>query len=162
MTAQAQLASGATPAAAATPASARIVAQALLDAMTSLLALIERETELVRAGSVREAMRMEPQKSELTRRYVGALTHLKISQPYMTKATPDLLKALHQHHELFRGLLQINLTVLATSHAVTEGIVRGVNSEMQRRNAPQTYNAYGQRAAPGLRNTTPIAVSRSL
>ena len=148
--------------AAATPADARMVAQTLLDAMTSLLAVIERETELVRAGNVREAMRMEPQKSDLSRRYAGAITHLKMSQPYMAKATPDLLKALHQHHDLFRGMLQVNLTVLATSHAVTEGIVRGVNTEMQRRNAPQTYNAYGQRTMPGPRNTTPISVSRSL
>ena len=36
-------------------------------------------------------------------------------------------------------MLQINLTVLATAHAVSEGIVRGVNTEMQRRNIPNTY-----------------------
>ena len=145
-----------------TPSDARRVAQTLLDAMTSLLAVIERETELVRAGNVREAMRMEPQKTDLSRRYASAITHLKMSQPYMATATPDLLKALHQHHDVFRGMLQVNLTVLATSHAVTEGIVRGVNTEMQRRNAPQTYNAYGQRSVPGTRNITPISVSRSL
>ncbi len=162
MTAAPQLKSVPTMTAAETPTEARMVAQTLLDAMTSLLAVIERETELVRAGNVRDAMAMEAQKSDLSRRYAGAMAHLKLSQPYMAKTTPDLLKALHQHHELFRGMLQVNLTVLATSHAVTEGIVRGVNTEMQRRNAPQTYNAYGQRTAPGPRNITPIAVSRSL
>lgn len=161
MTAQAHLKTVAAKAA-ATPAEARTLAVALLDAMTALLAVIERETELVRAGNVRDAMRMESQKSDLSRRYAVAMAHLKTSQPYMATATPDLLKALHQHHDVFRGMLQINLTVLATSHAVTEGIVRGVNAEVQRRNAPQTYNAYGQRTAPGPRNLTPIAVSRSL
>ena len=59
-------------------------------------------------------------------------------------------------------MLQVNLTVLATAHAVSEGIVRGVNAEMQRRNMPNTYTAAGQRAAPGPRNITPLAVSRSL
>jgi hypothetical protein len=59
-------------------------------------------------------------------------------------------------------MLQINLTVLATAHAVSEGIVRGVNTEIQRRNIPNTYTASGQRAAPGPRNLTPLAVSRSL
>ena len=59
-------------------------------------------------------------------------------------------------------MLQINLTVLATAHAVSESIVRGVNSEMQRRNMPNTYTANGRRAAPGPRHLTPIAVSRSL
>jgi len=43
-------------------------------------------------------------------------------------------------------MLQINLTVLATAHAVSEGIVRGVNTEIQRRNIPNTYTATGQRA----------------
>ena len=59
-------------------------------------------------------------------------------------------------------MLQINLTVLATAHAVSESIVRGVNSEVQRRNIPNTYTAAGRRATPGPRHITPIAVSRSL
>ena len=48
-------------------------------------------------------------------------------------------------------MLQVNLTVLATAHAVSEGIVRGVNTEIQRRNIPNTYTAAGQRAQPGPR-----------
>ena len=58
-------------------------------------------------------------------------------------------------------MLQINLTVLATAHAVSEGIVRGVNAEVQRNNMPNTYTAAGQRAAPGPRRSRPLAVSRS-
>ena len=38
--------------------------------MSALLGIIERETELVRAGKVREAMRLEAQKGELSRRYM--------------------------------------------------------------------------------------------
>jgi hypothetical protein len=52
--------------------------------------------------------------------------------------------------------------VLATAHAVSEGIVRGVSAEAQRRSMPQTYTASGQRTAPPRQHTTPIAVSRSL
>ena len=57
-------------------------------------------------------------------------------------------------------MLQINLTVLATAHAVSESIVRGVNAEIQRRNIPNTYTAAGRRATPGPRHMTPLAVSR--
>jgi hypothetical protein len=42
---------------------------------------------------------------------------------------------------MFRAMLQINLTALATAHAVSEGIMRGVNTEMQRRNIPNTFTA---------------------
>jgi hypothetical protein len=72
------------------------------------------------------------------------------------------LTALHRHHDVFRAMLQINLTVLATAHAVSESIVRGVNTEMQSRNIPNTYTSAGRRAAPGPRHMTPLAVSRSL
>ena len=149
-------------AAAATPAEARQLAEGMIEVMSGLLGVIERETELVRAGKIREAMMLEPDKSELSRRYVQAIGRLQASQKFLAQATPDLLAALYRHHDTFRALLQINLTVLATAHAVSEGIVRGVNAEMQRRNIPATYTASGQRAAPSPRNITPLAVSRSL
>ncbi len=147
---------------ATTPADARKLAENLMDVMSALLGVIERETELVRAGKIREAMTFESRKTELSRRYVGAITHLKASQKYLHQTAPDLLTTLHKHHDVFRAMLQINLTVLATAHAVSESIVRGVNTEMQRRNIPNTYTASGQRATPGPRHNTPLAVSRSL
>lgn len=147
---------------ATTPAEARKLAENLMDVMSALLGIIEHETELVRAGKLREGMALEPKKTELSRRYVGAITHLKASQKYLQQTAPDLLNTLHRHHDVFRAMLQINLTVLATAHAVSESIVRGVNTEMQRRNIPNTYTAAGKRATPGPRHNTPLAVSRSL
>lgn len=147
---------------AATPGDARRLAQDLMDVMTALLSLIEKETELVRAGNVRQAMTLDKDKTDLSRSYVGAIARLKASQGYMREKTPDLLTALQRHHDTFRAMLQVNLTVLATAHAVSEGIVRGVNAEMQRRTAPQTYTAAGQRSATPPRHSSPFAVSRTL
>jgi hypothetical protein len=147
---------------ASTLAEGRKLAENLMEIMSALLAVIERETELVRAGKIREAMALEPKKSELSRRYVHALTYLKASQKFLHKVAPELLTTLHRHHDVFRAMLQINLTVLATAHAVSESIVRGVNTELQRRNIPNTYTANGRRAAPGPRHLTPLSVSRSL
>jgi hypothetical protein len=145
-----------------TPTDARKLAETMMDVMTALLSVIELETELVRAGKLREALAFEPQKTDLSRRYVNAVGKLKASQKYLSQTAPELLNSLHRHHETFRAMLQINLTVLATAHAVSESIVRGVNAEMQQRNIPNTYTAAGRRAAPGPRHMTPIAVSRSL
>jgi len=146
----------------ATPAAARKLAEELMDVMSALLGIIERETELVRAGKVREAMMLAEEKSGLSRRYMIALENLKTGQNYLAQVSPELLTTLRRHHDTFRAMLQINLTVLATAHAVSEGIVRGVNAEIQRRNIPNTYTAAGQRATPGPRHITPLAVSRSL
>jgi hypothetical protein len=147
---------------ASTPAEARKLAETLMEVMSALLGVIERETELVRAGKIREAMASEPKKSELSRRYVNAVTHLKASHKYLTETAPELLTTLQRHHDVFRAMLQINLTVLATAHAVSENIVRGVNAEVQRRNIPSTYTAAGRHVTPGPRHITPLAVSRSL
>ena len=147
---------------ASTPAEARKLAENLMDVMSALLGVIERETELVRAGKIREAMASEAKKAELSRRYVNAAAQLKASQKYLSQTAPELLNTLHRHHDTFRAMLQINLTVLATAHAVSESIVRGVNTEMQSRNIPNTYTSAGRRAAPGPRHMTPLAVSRSL
>jgi hypothetical protein len=143
-------------------AEARKLAEDLMDAMNALLGLIERETELVRAGNVREAMTLESRKQELSRNYVGAVSQLKANQAQLAKSAPELLSTLHRHHDAFRAMLQVNLTVLATAHAVSESVVRGVNAEIQKRNVPNTYTAAGRRAAPAPRHITPLAVSRSL
>ena len=149
---------------AAAPSSpeARKLAEELMDVTSALLGVIERETELVRAGKVPEAMQLAQEKSELSRRYMSAVANIQAARTLLSQAAPELLAALHRHHDTFRAMLQVNLTVLATAHAVSEGIVRGVNAEIQRRNIPNTYTAAGQRAAPGPRNITPLTVSRSL
>ena len=147
---------------ASTPAEARKLAEELMDVMSALLGVIERETELVRAGKIREAMAFEPKKTEFSRRYMAAVTRLKASHQYLSKTSPDLLATLRRHHDTFRAMLQVNLTVLATAHAVSENIVRGVNNEIQRRNIPNTYGATGRRVNPTARHLTPLAVSRSL
>lgn len=146
----------------ATPAEARRLAEELLDVMSGLLATIEQETALVRAGKVAEAMQFEQQKTALSGRYVTAVETLRVARTHLEQVAPDLLSSLKRHHETFRAMLQVNLTVLATAHAVSEGILRGVNAEVQRRNMPNTYTAAGRRAAPGPRHITPLAVSRSL
>jgi hypothetical protein len=145
-----------------TPVQATQVANRLIDAMNALLKIVEDETALVRKGKVSEAIELEPQKTELSQLYSRAIGDLRANQPYMSKSTPEILKTLRRHHEQFRAVLQINLTVLATAHAVSEGIVRGVNTEMQKKNAPQTYTAGGYHSAAGQRHATPLSVSRTL
>ena len=147
---------------ASTATDARKLAENLMEVTSALLGVIERETELVRAGKIREAITLEAEKTDLSRRYLGAVTQFKASQKYLSQSAPELLTTLHRYHDMFRAMLQVNLTVLATAHAVSEGIIRGVNVEMQRRNIPNTYTAAGQRATPGPRHITPLTVSRSL
>jgi hypothetical protein len=130
--------------------------------MDALLATVENETALVRAGRVREATELEATKAELAGQYFTVTERLKASKDRLAAQLPQALDALRRRHDTFQALLQINLTVLATAHAVSEGIIRGVSDELSRKNTPQTYGASGRPTPPARTPGQPLAVSRSL
>ncbi len=148
------------PAPVATAAEADHLAGQLSAVMHDLVELLQQETELVRAGRLRAAAQLAQPKAELTRRY--DTLQLQASRAQLARIAPDRLAALRTRHDEFRALLQINMTVLATAHAVSEGIVRGVSNELARKSAPQTYGATGQANAPTRSAGQPLAVSRTL
>jgi hypothetical protein len=145
-----------------TAAEAEKLISHLIDVMDALLGIVENETALVRSGRLIEAARLETSKADLTQLYIADIMRLKASQDRLTQLVPDSLSALRQRHDQFRALLQINLTVLATAQAVSEGIVRGVSGEMARKTAPQTYGAGGRPTAIGPNSGSPLAISRRL
>jgi hypothetical protein len=144
------------------PEEAEQVIVHLLEVMDALLMTVEEETQLVRAGHLRAAAQLEQPKAELARLYIADLLRLRANQDYLAQTVPASLHNLRQRHDTFRALLQINLTVLATAHAVSEGIVRGVSSELTRKAAPETYGASGRPHTPRPRMGQPLAVNRAL
>ena len=134
----------------------------LLEVMETLLGTIEEETALIRAGKLAEAAKLEPAKSELSRMYVADTARIKASQVYLDRVRPAMAKELRQRHDLFRAVLQMNLTVLATAHAVSESIMRGVSSELARKATPQAYGASGCATAPTASAMQPLTLSRVL
>ena len=146
----------------ASEAEARAVMGEIGRLMTELCEIVEQETALVRSGRLTSAARIAQRKSELARAFMSHATRVRASTRYLARQTPKLLDALRQQHEQFRTRLQINLTVLATARAVSEGILRGVSNELARRSTVQTYGASGRHMGPGRRAGAPNAVSRSL
>ncbi len=143
-------------------AEAQQVIGRLSDLMDALSDLVEQETRLVRAGRLTEVVRLRAEKTNLARLYVAEAARLQASQAFLAKSMPSVLQVLRERHNTFRNMLQINLTVLATAHAVAEGIIRGVSDEINRKAAPQIYGASGRQTAPNPRNARPLAVSRVL
>ncbi len=150
------------PAGIANTAEAELLMKHMMDVMDALLGVVQEETELVRAGNLMAAAKLEPSKSELTRLYFLDAARLKASREFLNRAMPEIYQALRQRHDLFHALLQMNLTVLATAHAVSESIMRGVSDEMARRATPNAYGASGRAAVPPPSSLQPLAVSRVL
>ena len=134
-----------------------------IEVMDALVGVVQQETELVRGGRLGAAARLHAAKGQLTQLYIADTLRLRASRPQLSRLmSADRLDALRRRHDRFRALLQINLTVLATAHAVSEGIVRGVSGELARKAAPQTYGASGRAVAPPASAAQPLALSRTL
>jgi hypothetical protein len=143
-------------------AEAEQLATRFLAVMEDLSDLIVRETELVRLGRLAQAGELAAEKGDLTRQYFADALQLQASNASLKRMMPDKLDALRQRHGAFRAQLQVNLTVLATAHAISEGIVRGVSDEMARKSAPQTYGASGRPYEPKRNASVSLTVSRVL
>ena len=133
-----------------------------LEVMDALVDVVKQESELVRAGRIGQATQLATSKAELSRLYLADAVQLRANRDVLSRLAPARRDALKKRHEAFRSLLQTSQTVLATAHAVSEGIVRGVSSEMARKAAPQTYGRSGRPTLPKPNSAPAIAVSRSL
>ena len=146
----------------ASAADGEMLIKHLLEVMEALLGTVEQETALIRAGKLVEAAKLEPAKTELSNMYVADTARIKASQVYLDRVRPALAKELRQRHDLFRAVLQMNLTVLATAHAVSESIMRGVSAELARKATPQAYGASGYASTPTAGAMQPLTLSRVL
>ena len=146
----------------ATAAEAEDAIARVADLIAKLHGVIEQETALVHAGKVRKAATLSPTKSELAGQLFACAEWLKANAKFLLRAAPASAAALHQMQQTFQTVLQKNMIVLATSHAVSEGIVRRLSGDLARKASPQVYGASGRAIAPNPRSGQPLAISRML
>jgi hypothetical protein len=132
---------------------------AIIDRLSGLLA---QETALVRAGRVRKAAEITPAKTELAGRLYTCSERIKANAKSLLQIVPTRCAALKDIQETFHTVLKRNMTVLATAHAVSEGIVRRLSGELAKKASPQVYGASGRAVAPNPKHGRPLAVSRTL
>jgi len=141
-------------------------AEQAIDDVTTLIeklsGLMEQETALVHAGRVKRAAELGPVKSELAGELYASTERLKANAKFLLQSVPARCAALRRQQEAFRAVLQKNMVVLATTHAVSEGIVRRLSGELARKRSPQVYGASGRTMGPSPKHGQPLAVSRTL
>ena len=134
----------------------------LAEVLEALLLVVEEETDLVKHGRLAQAADLGIKKAELAGMYYNATERLKANAAFLKAKLPGKTADLRLRHDMFQSLLKINLTVLATVHAVSEGIIRGVAGEMARKAAPQTYGMSGRPTASSPTASNPVALLRTL
>ncbi len=129
--------------------------------MADLLAVVERETDLVRAGKLEEAGALQPEKANLVSIYMRGMTYVRDQTVALGNLAPSSVDELKRRHAEFQPVLRINLAVLATAREVADGLMRKVAEGAGARRAPTTYGPGGS-APRGPSPADGIAVNRAL
>jgi hypothetical protein len=130
--------------------------------MDRLVETMAEETERVRDGHLLTGGELDQTKLELAKLYAAESSRVKAAGAVIAQSLPEALERLRRKHDAFQALLKTNLTVLATAHAVSEGIIRGVSGEFARKRSPSTYGASGRANPPSAKASQPLALSRTL
>jgi len=141
-------------------------AERAIDDLSALIeklsGLMEQETALVHAGKVSRAVDLGQTKSELAHQLYTSGERLKANAKFLMQSVPARCATLARAQEAFRAVLQKNLIVLATTHAVSEGIMRRLSGDMARKSSPQIYGASGRATVPAPKYGQPLAISKRL
>ncbi|NVK35525.1 MAG: flagellar protein FlgN [Rhodobacteraceae bacterium] len=129
--------------------------------MERLLTLIEEETELVREGKLRDAGKLQVEKSRLIHEYTRGMMCAKEFAVALGNLAPASAQGLRRQHSEFQPVLRINLAVLATAREVSNEIVTTVATAVGAKQRSTTYGPGGNApVAAGPANG--IAINTSL
>lgn len=145
-----------------TPAEADQTIGDVMALIENLSKLMQQETALIHAGQVKRASELGTAKTDLASRLYVISERLKVNARFIMQCAPGRCAALAQMQDAFRLVLQKNMIVLATAHAVSEGIVRRLSKDLARKSSPQLYGATGRATAPSPKYGQPLAFSKKL
>lgn len=145
-----------------TPEEALALIGRLRDTITDLYKVIAEETALVRDARIGPAAPIAEKKSELSRRYVAELDCLKANAAFVRDAAADEIEALKVDNDDLQKALEVNLAVLATAHAVAEGVIRQVAAAVEAKRTAAGYGADGKTPGRSSGTGAPLALSREL
>lgn len=129
--------------------------------LESLVAVINEETTLLRAGRHRDAGGLSAEKTRLAQDYVSLSRAVQRQLERLKAEAPNAVALLRTGHDRLATQLAENLRVIATARAVTEDLLTDVADRVARAQRPKTYGASGEVSGPKS-PTNGIAINRAL
>ena len=131
-------------------------------ALAALVDVMNQETTLLRAGHMRQAGALTPEKTRLAQDYVGFARSVQRQGERLRREAPQALERLRQGHESLATQMAENLRVLATARTVTEDLLTDVAQIVGQQNRARTYGRAGTVAAEPAASAKGIAINRAL
>ncbi|MBJ7577109.1 MULTISPECIES: hypothetical protein [unclassified Devosia] len=130
--------------------------------LSSLVDVMNKETTLLRAGHLREAGQLTPEKTALAQDYVGFARAIQRQNARIVAEAPDALRRLQNGHESLATQMAENLRVLATAKSVTEDVLTDVSKAVGQQERTRTYDMSGTITLDPESAARGIAVNRAL
>ena len=112
-------------------------------ALTKLLDIMNKETMLLRAGKMKEAGTLTPEKTQFSQDYVMLARAIQREAKRLQTEVPTQLEALQRRHESLATQMAENLRVIATARDVTESLLTDVAKSVGADAKPKTYGSEG-------------------
>lgn len=127
-----------------------------------LVDVMNQETTLLRAGHLRQASQLTPEKTRLAQDYVTFARAVQRQSGRLAADAPAALDRLRHGHESLATQMAENLRVLATAKTVTEDVLTDVARVVGQQNHARTYGTAGKVTANPNQAARGIAINRAL
>jgi len=131
-------------------------------ALSALVDVMNQETTLLRAGHMRQASALTPEKARLAQDYVGFARAVQRQSERLRAEAPQAIERLRLGHESLATQMAENLRVLATARMVTEDLLTDVAKIVGQQNQAKTYGRGGAITADPAASARGIAINRAL
>ncbi|HEY8574709.1 MAG TPA: flagellar protein FlgN [Devosia sp.] len=131
-------------------------------ALAALVDVMNQETTLLRAGHMRQASVLTPEKTRLAQDYVSFARSIQRQGQRLGTQAPAALARLRQGHESLATQMAENLRVLATARMVTEDLLTDVAKVVGQQNKAKAYGRSGAVAIDPASSARGIAVNRAM
>ena len=128
----------------------------------ALVDVMNQETTLLRAGHLRQAGQLTPDKTRLAQDYVTFARAIQRQSARLTTEAPAALERLRAGHESLATQMAENLRVLATAKTVTEDVLTDVARMVGQQNRAKTYGTAGTITSDANSSAKGIAINRAL
>ncbi len=131
-------------------------------ALAALVDVMNQETTLLRAGHMRQAGQLTPDKTRLAQDYVTFARAIQRQGSRLSAEAPAALERLRAGHESLATQMAENLRVLATAKTVTEDVLTDVARMVGQQNRAKTYGTAGTVTTDAASSAKGIAINRAL
>lgn len=139
------------------PGEAENVLRELSELIGAIEGLLNEESEHLAGGRIKLGLSRQDVKSELCARYLQTMSFVRANAVALARFAPQGVHEARERHGRLRAAIERNQAVIATARAVSEGLIRDLALEMNRRARPAGYGG-----SPPPAGAAPVGYSARL